>query len=73
MTAMFEDLIIGLDEVDAFLAGENAGYKVLVETQNLEVIRPGRSLAEPEGETADPSATLRSGPTASRGRRDDKG
>jgi putative transcriptional regulator len=25
---MFEDLMSGLDEVDAFLAGETAGYKV---------------------------------------------
>ena len=25
---MFEDLMNGLDEVDAFLAGETAGYKV---------------------------------------------
>jgi putative transcriptional regulator len=28
MTTMFEDMMTGLDEVDAFLAGENAGYKV---------------------------------------------
>ena len=28
MTAMFNDLMIGLDEVDAFLSGERAGYKV---------------------------------------------
>ena len=28
MTAIFNDLMRGLDEVDAFLAGENAGYKV---------------------------------------------
>ena len=27
-TTMFEDLMSGLDEVDAFLAGETAGYKV---------------------------------------------
>ena len=73
MTTIFEDLMTGLDEVDAFLAAESADYKVLAETHNLEVIRPERSLAEPEGETADPSAPLRSGPTARRGRRDDKG
>jgi putative transcriptional regulator len=28
MTTMFEDMMTGLDEVDAFLAGDNAGYKV---------------------------------------------
>ncbi len=28
MSAIFEDLMTGLDEVDAFLAGEKAGYKV---------------------------------------------
>lgn len=28
MTTMFDDLMGGLDEVDAFLAGETAGYKV---------------------------------------------
>ncbi|MGA3071567.1 MAG: hypothetical protein ABSD43_15270 [Terracidiphilus sp.] len=28
MTAIFGDLMSGLDEVDAFLAGETAGYKV---------------------------------------------
>ena len=28
MATMFEDLMSGLDEVDAFLAGRSAGYKV---------------------------------------------
>ncbi len=28
MSAMFEDMMTGLDEVDAFLAGEKVGYKV---------------------------------------------
>jgi len=28
MTRMFEDLMTGLNEVEAFLAGEQAGYKV---------------------------------------------
>ncbi len=28
MTKMFDDLMNGLDEVDAFLAGKTAGYKV---------------------------------------------
>ena len=55
MTTMFEDLVIGLDEVDAFLAGENAGYKVSVEFHSR------RSLAKPKGETAGPSARLRFG------------
>ena len=32
MTTMFEDLKNGLKEVDAFLAGETAGYKVSVPT-----------------------------------------
>ena len=46
-----------LFEVDALLAGENAGY---------EVLHSECTLAKPESETADPSATLRFG-------RDDKG
>ena len=28
MSAMFDDLMTGLDEVEAFLSGEKAGYKV---------------------------------------------
>lgn len=28
MTTMFQDMMNGLDEVDAFLAGETSGYKV---------------------------------------------
>ncbi|MGO9338524.1 MAG: helix-turn-helix domain-containing protein [Terracidiphilus sp.] len=28
MTTMYEDMMSGLDEVDAFLAGKTAGYKV---------------------------------------------
>ena len=28
MTKLFNDLMTGLDEVDAFLAGKTAGYKV---------------------------------------------
>jgi hypothetical protein len=63
MTTLFEDLMTGLDEVDAFLAGKKAGYNV---------IHPGCTSAKPEGETTDPSAT-HSGSTASRDRRDDKG
>jgi len=30
---MFEDLMNGLDEVDAFLAGETFGYKASVPTE----------------------------------------
>jgi putative transcriptional regulator len=30
MTAMFDDLMYGLDEVNAFLGGKTAGYKVSV-------------------------------------------
>jgi putative transcriptional regulator len=30
MSALFKDLMAGLDEVDAFLAGEKTGYKVSV-------------------------------------------
>ena len=33
MTAIFHDLMNGLDEVDAFLAGQTAGYKVSVPTE----------------------------------------
>jgi putative transcriptional regulator len=33
MTTMFRDLMTGLDEVDAFLAGETAGYKVNLPSQ----------------------------------------
>lgn len=32
MTKMFDDLMTGLDEVDAFLAGKTAGYKVTLPT-----------------------------------------
>jgi hypothetical protein len=30
MTAMFKRLMTGLDEVDAFISGKRAGYKVTV-------------------------------------------
>ena len=33
MTAMFNDLMTGLDEVDAFLSGQRAGYKVTLPEQ----------------------------------------
>ncbi len=33
MTTMFKDLMNGLDEVDAFLAGQTVGYKVSVPTE----------------------------------------
>lgn len=34
MTAMFNDLMTGLDEVDAFLSGQQTGYKVTPSTPN---------------------------------------
>jgi putative transcriptional regulator len=38
--AMFNDLMIGLDEVEAFLGGKEAGYKVTVPDQvNVKAIR----------------------------------
>lgn len=40
MTTMFKDLMNGLNEVDAFLAGKTAGYKVhLPEKINVKSIR----------------------------------
>jgi putative transcriptional regulator len=40
METMFQDLMDGLDEVDAFLAGETAGYKVNVPAEvDVKVIR----------------------------------
>ena len=33
MTAMFQDLMTGLEEVDAYLAGERTGYKVTLPTE----------------------------------------
>ncbi len=33
MTAMFDDLMNGLSEVDAFLGGKTAGYSVSVPAQ----------------------------------------
>lgn len=33
MTKMFDDLMTGLNEVEAFLAGETAGYKVNLPTK----------------------------------------
>jgi putative transcriptional regulator len=40
MTAMFKDLMKGLDEVEAFLAGETAGYKVTLPAKvNVKSIR----------------------------------
>jgi len=33
MTPMFNDLMTGLDEVDAFLSGQRAGYKVTLPEQ----------------------------------------
>jgi len=40
MATMFEDMMNGLDEVDAFLAGETAGYKVNLPAEvDVKVIR----------------------------------
>jgi putative transcriptional regulator len=43
MTAMFKDLMTGLDEVDAYLAGERTGYKVTL-PQEIDVKRIRKSL-----------------------------
>jgi hypothetical protein len=41
MTAMFSDLMNGLEEVDAFLSGKTAGFKVSVLTVvNVDAMRP---------------------------------
>jgi putative transcriptional regulator len=40
MTSMFQDLMTGLDEVDAFLSGKRVGYKVtLPDEVDVKVIR----------------------------------
>src|SRR5579871_1764607 len=43
MTTMFQDLMTGLDEVDAFLAGQRAGYKVSL-PEEVDVKRIRQSL-----------------------------
>ncbi len=47
MTAMFEDMMTGLDEVDAFLAGQRAGYKVSVPAEvDVKVIRKRLNMTQ---------------------------
>ena len=47
MSKMFEDLMSGLDEVDAFLAGEKAGYKVSVPSDvDVKSIRKRLSMTQ---------------------------
>jgi putative transcriptional regulator len=47
MSAMFDDLINGLDEVDAFLAGQTAGYKVSVPADvDVKSIRKGLKMTQ---------------------------
>ena len=47
MSAMFEDLMNGLDEVDAFLAGQTAGYKVSVPAEvDVKSIRKGLKMTQ---------------------------
>ena len=47
MSAMFEDMMNGLDEVDAFLAGQTAGYKVTVPAEvDVKSIRKGLKMTQ---------------------------
>jgi putative transcriptional regulator len=47
MSKMFEDLMTGLDEVDAFLAGEKTGYKVSVPSEvDVKAIRNRLSMTQ---------------------------
>jgi putative transcriptional regulator len=47
MSAMFDDLMNGLDEVDAFLAGHTAGYKVSVPADvDVKSIRKGLKMTQ---------------------------
>lgn len=47
MTTMFEDMMKGLDEVDAFLAGEKTGYKVSVPAEvDVKVIRKNLNMTQ---------------------------
>jgi putative transcriptional regulator len=47
MTTVFEDMMIGLNEVDDFLAGENAGYKVSVPAQvDVKAIRKRLNMTQ---------------------------
>lgn len=47
MSAMFDDLMNGLDEVDAFLSGHTAGYKVSVPAEvDVKSIRKGLKMTQ---------------------------
>jgi putative transcriptional regulator len=47
MASMFEDLKAGLEEVDAFLAGERSGYKVTVPAEiDVKSIRKGLHMTQ---------------------------
>jgi len=47
MSAMFDDLMTGLEEVDAFLAGQTAGYKVSVPAEvDVKRIRKGLKMTQ---------------------------
>src|SRR6478736_5858259 len=47
MTAMFEDMMKGLDEVESFLSGEEAGFKVRVPAQvDVKAIRKRLNMTQ---------------------------
>lgn len=47
MTAMFEDMMNGLNEVESFLAGEKAGYKVRVPAEvDVKAIRQRLNMTQ---------------------------
>jgi putative transcriptional regulator len=47
MSAMFEDMMTGLNEVDAFLAGQTTGYKVSVPAEvDVKVIRQRLNMTQ---------------------------
>lgn len=47
MTTLFKDMMTGLDEVDAFLAGEKTGYKVSVPAEvDVKVIRKRLNMTQ---------------------------
>jgi putative transcriptional regulator len=47
MAAMFKDMMSGLDEVDSFLAGKTAGYKVNLPAEvDVKSIRKGLKMTQ---------------------------
>lgn len=47
MTSLFEDMMTGLDEVEAFLSGEKTGYKVSVPAEvNVKAIRKKLNMTQ---------------------------